>query len=90
MEKLRNGFLTNGYFSLGDDVKTNTNSFFENSNELAKFKDKILDKYDDHLSIYYRGTIYRIFRNFKRVNLSEHVRSAKEFNTFLEYKGENC
>ena len=51
MEKLRNGFFTNGYFSLGDKKEINTNSFFEDSNELAEFIDKILDKYDDHPSI---------------------------------------
>ena len=90
IEKLKNGFFTNGYFSLGDDGEIDTNRFFKDSDELAKFIDKILDKYDDHPSIYYTGNIYRYFENYKRVNRSEHGRGANEFNKILEYKGENC
>ena len=90
MEKLKNGFFTNGYFTLGEEGEIDTNRFFKDSDELAKFIDKILDKYDDHPSIYYTGNIYRYFRNFKRVNRSEHGRGANEFNNFLEYEGENC
>ena len=59
MEKLTNGFFTNGYFTLGDDGEIDTNRFFKNCDELVKFMDKILDKYDDHPSIYYTGNIYR-------------------------------
>ena len=70
MEKLKNGFFTNGYFSLGEEGEVDTNRFFKNSDELAKFIDKRLDKYNDHPSIYYTGNIYRYFRNFKRVNRS--------------------
>ena len=90
MEKLKNGFFTNGYFTLGEEGEIDTNRFFKDSNELAKFIDKILDKYDDHPSIYYTGNIYRYFKNFKRVNRSEHGRGANEFNNILEYKGINC
>ena len=90
MEKLRNGFLTNGYFSLGDDGEIDTNRFFEGSDELAKFIDKILDKNDDHPSIYYTGNNYRYFRHFKRVTRSDHGRKANEFNNIQEYKCKNC
>ena len=90
MEKLKNGFFTNGYFNLGEEGEIDTNRFFKNNDELAKFIDKILDKYDDHPSIYYTGNIYRYFRNFKRVNRSEHGRGADEFNDILEYKGDRC
>ena len=89
MEKFKNGFFTNGYFTLGEEGEIDTNRFFKNSNELAKFIDKILDKYDDHPSIYYTGNIYRYFKNFKRVNRSEHGRGANEFNDIQEYKGNN-
>ena len=71
MKKMKNGYFTNGYFSLGDDGEIDTNRSFKDSDELAKFIDKILDKYDDHPSIYYTGNIYRYFRNFKRVNRSD-------------------
>ena len=57
MENLKNGFFTNGYFSLGDEGEIDTNGFFKDSDELAKFIDKIIDKYDDHPSIYYTGNI---------------------------------
>ena len=90
MEQLKNGFLTNGYFSLGDEAENDTNRLFKDSDELAKFIDKILDKYDDHPSIYYTGSIYRYFRNFKRVNRSEYGRGANEFNNILEYEGKSC
>ena len=90
MEKLKNGFFTNGYFTLGEEGEIDTNRFFKNSDELAKFIDKILDKYDDHPSIYYTGNIYRYFKNFKRINRSEHGRGANEFTDIQEYKGENC
>ena len=90
MEKLKDGFFTKGYFSLGDEREIDTNRFFKDSDELAKFEDKILDKYDDHPSIYYTGNIYRDFRNFKRVMRSEYGRGANEFNNILEYEGENC
>ena len=89
MEKLKNGFFTNGYFHLGDEGEIDTNRFFKDSDELAKFIDKKLDKYDNHPSIYYTGNIYRYFRNFKRVTRSEHGRRANEFNYILEYEGEN-
>ena len=52
MEKLKNGFVTNGYCSLGDEGEIDSNRFFKDSNELVMFIDKILDKYDDHPSIY--------------------------------------
>ena len=52
MEKLKNEFFTNGYFSLGDEEEIDTNRFFKDSIELAKFVDKILDKHDDHPFIY--------------------------------------
>ena len=92
MEKLKNGFFTNGYFSLGEEGEIDTNRFFKNSDddELAKFIDKIIDKYDDHPSIYYTGNIYRYFRNFKRVNRSDHGRGANEFNNIEEYESKNC
>ena len=90
MEKLKNGFFTNGYFTLGEEGEIDTNRFFKNSDELAKFIDKILDKYDDHPSIYYTGNIYRYFRNFKRVNRSDHGRGANEFNNIEEYEGKKC
>ena len=90
MEKLKNGFLTNGYFSLGEEGEIDTDRFFKNSDELAKFTDKILDKYDDHPSIYYTGNIYRYFRNFKRVNRSDHGRGDNEFNDIEEYEGDRC
>ena len=64
--------------------------FFKDSNELAEFLHKILDKYDNHPSIYYTGNIYRYFRKFKRVTRSEHGRGANEFNNILEYEGEIC
>ena len=51
MEKFKNGFLTNGYFSLDDEREIDTNRFFKDSGELATFIHKILDKYDDHPSI---------------------------------------
>ena len=90
MKKLKNGFFTSGYFSLGDEGEIDTNRFIKDSNELAEFLDKILDKYDNHPSIYYTGNIYRYFRKFKRVTRSEHGRGANEFNNILEYEGENC
>ena len=90
MEKLKNGFFTNGYFTLGEEGEVDTNRFFKDSNEIAKFIDKILDKYDDHPSIYYTGNIYRYFRNYKRINRSDHGRGADEFNNIEEYNGENC
>ena len=52
--------------------------------------DKLLDKYDNHPSIYYTGSIYRYFRNFKRVNRSEYGRGANDINNILEYEGINC
>ena len=90
MEKLKNGFFTNGYFSLGDEGEIDTNRFFKDNNELAKFIDKILDKYDDHPSIYYTGNIYRYFKKFKPITRSKHGRGANEFNNILEYTGNNC
>ena len=57
MEKLKNGFFTKGYLSLADEGEIDTNRFFKNSNDLAKFIDKILDKYDDHPSVYHTGSI---------------------------------
>ena len=90
MEKLKNGFFTNGYFSLGEEGEVDTNRFFKNSDELAKFIDKILAKYDDHPSINYTGNIYRYFRNFKRVSGSEHGRGVNEYNDIEEYEGDRC
>ena len=44
MEKLRNGFFTNGHFSLGEEEgEIDTNRFFKNSDELSEFIDKVLD-----------------------------------------------
>ena len=57
MEKQTNGFFTNGYSNLGDEREVDTSRFFEDSDELAEFIDKILDRYDNHPSIYYTGNI---------------------------------
>ena len=35
MEKLKNGFFTNGYFYLGDEEEIETSRFFRDSSELA-------------------------------------------------------
>ena len=61
--------------------------FFKDTNELAKFIDKILDKNDDHPSLYYTGNFYRYF---KQVNRSEHGRGANKLNNILECEGKNC
>ena len=90
MGKLKNEFFTNGCFTLGEEGENDTNRFFKNSNELAEYIDKFLDKYDDHPSVYYTGNIYRYFKNFKRVTRSEHGRRVNEFNNNLEYEGINC
>ena len=91
MEKLRNGSFTNDYFTLGhDDGEIDTNRFFKDSNELAKLIDKKSYKHDDHPGLYYTGNVSRYFRNFKRVNRSEHGRGAIEFNNIQEYKRINC
>ena len=90
MEKLKNGFLTKGYYSLCFEGEIDINRFFKDNDKLAKFIDKILDKFDNHPSIYYTGSFYRYFRDFKRVNRSEDGRGAKEFNSILEYDGVNC
>ena len=90
MEKLKNGFFTNGFFILGEEGQIDTNRFFKDSKGLSEFIDKLLDKYDDHPSIYYTGNIYRYFKDFKRVTRSEHGRGANEFNDIQEYEGENC
>ena len=90
MEKLKYGFFTNGYFSVGDEGEIDTKRFFKDSKDLAKFIDKILDNYDDHPSICYTGIIYRYLRNFKLVNRSEHGRGANEFKNNLDYEGVNC
>ena len=89
MEKLRDEFFTKSYFTLGDQRDNDTGRFFKDSNELAKFIDKILDKYDDRPSVYHTGSIYRYFRNFKRVNRFEQQRGANEFNNSLEFEGLN-
>ena len=90
MEKLRIGFFVYGYFSLGDEGEIDIQRFFKDSNDLAKFIDKILEKYDDHPSKFYTGEIYRYFRNFKRINMSERGRRADEFRIILENKCEKC
>ena len=90
MEKLKNGFFTNGYFTLGEEGEIDTNRLLRNCDELAKFIDKILDKNDDHPSIYYTGNIYRYFKNYKKVNRSNHGRGADEFYDISEYQGNIC
>ena len=90
MEKLKNGCFTNGYFTLGDEGEIETNRFIRDGSELAKFMDKILEKCDDHPSVYCTGNVNRYFRNFKRVNRAEHGRGANECESILKYVGENC
>ena len=90
MEKWNNGYFTNGFFSLGDEEEIDTNRFFKDINELAKFLDKIIEKYDDHPSKTSTDIIYRYFRNFKLVTRSDHGRGVNEFNKIQEHKGINC
>ena len=90
MEKLKNWFFTTGNFSLGDEGEIDAIRFFKDRDELAKFIDKKIDKYDHHPSIYYTGNIYRYFRNIKRVTRYEHGRGANEYNSKLEYECDNC
>ena len=75
----KKAYFSNGYFGLSDEGGIDYNRFFKDRYELAKFIDKILDKYDDHTSIFCTGNNYRYLRNFKRVNRSEHGRGANEF-----------
>ena len=58
MKKLKNGFFTKGYFSVGDEREIETNEFFQDSSDLAKFIAKILYKDDDHHSKKYTGHFY--------------------------------
>ena len=44
MEKLKNCFFTNGFFTLTDEGEIKTNRVLRDSTELAKFIDKKLDK----------------------------------------------
>ena len=52
MEKLKKGFFTSSYFTLGEEREIDTNGFFKNSSELVEFIDKKLDKFDDHPSVF--------------------------------------
>ena len=90
VKKVKNGFFTNNYFTLGYKREIHTNRIFNDSKELAKFADRIFDKYDDDPSLYYTDKIYRYFRSFKRVNGSEHGRGVSGFNNVLEYEAEIC
>ena len=87
---MKNAFFVISRFSVGDETDIDTNKFFKDSNGLAKLMEEILNKYADHLPIYYTGNICRCFRKYKRVNRSEHERGANEFNNILEYEGVNC
>ena len=58
MDKIENGFFTNGFFTVGEKEEVETNRLFRDSSELANFVDKIVDKYDDH-PIYYTAKTYR-------------------------------
>ena len=89
MEKLKNGFLTKKCFTPGDNEKIDTNRFFKDSKEIAKFIDKILDKYDDHRSEYYTGNIRWYFRNFRSATRSNHGGGSNDLNNIQEYKGSN-
>ena len=86
---MKSWFLTNGYFSLCDKREIDTNRRFKDCSKLANFKDKTVDKFDDHPFIYSTGNIYRHFVNFERVNRSEDGRGTNEFNIILEHKGVN-
>ena len=85
MAKLKNGFFANGFFILGDKREIEYNRFFRDSNELAKFIHKMLNKYDEHPSIYFTASIYRYFRKFERVNRVDPGRGADEFENILEH-----
>ena len=85
-----NVFYTNGYFILDADGEIDTNRVFNDITEMAYFWDKIFDRNDCHPSIYYTGNIYRYFRNFKRLNMSQHGSGVKNFYNILEYEGRNC
>ena len=63
VEKLKNCFFTNGYFTLGDEREFENNNFFQDSNQLAQFLDKIVDKYDDH-PLYILQAIFRDILEF--------------------------
>ena len=39
-EKLINGFITKGFFTLGDKREIDINKFFKDSNEMAKLEEK--------------------------------------------------
>ena len=90
MEKLKDGFLRNSLLIRREEGEIEANRFLRDSEELAKFINKILDKYHDQTSVYYTGGKYKYFRRFKRVNSSEHGRVGNEFNNFHEFEGENC
>ena len=51
MENIKISFSKNGRFNLGHNKEIETNRFFEDSIELAKFSDRMLAKDDDHSSI---------------------------------------
>ena len=57
MEKQKNGIFAKSNFTLGDGGEIETHRFFRDGSELAKLIDKILDKNDDHPSMYYTGKI---------------------------------
>ena len=89
LKKIKNGFFTNGFFTLGDE-ELDTNRFFQDSSEIANFIEKTLEKYDNQPCIYYTGNGSRYFRSFKIVKRAEHDAGADEFTNNWEHEGENC
>ena len=51
METLRNGFFTNGVFIKNGEGEVETNRLFRDSRVLAEFIEKLIIRYDDHLTI---------------------------------------
>ena len=90
MKKMINCFFTNGYFTLGGEGEIEISRCFGDRSALLNLADKILDKYDNYRSICCRGSFYRYFRKFKRVNRADQGRVANEFHNILVYERENC
>ena len=75
METVRHEFSTSGILFLDEEEEVETDRFFRDSGELAKFIGRINGKYNNHPSLY-TVYIYMNFRKFERVNRSKYGRGV--------------
>ena len=76
--------ILNGEFLINDGEPFQVIRFYKNSDQLTKFIEKKIDKYDETLEVLFSGFMIKYTMVFNRIKRSNYSKGCDTFNNILE------